>query len=191
MKNRRETRAALKPEGAVPSEEEVLVRQAQEGHEGAFEQLYRWHVNRVYALCLRLCCDVVQAQELTQDAFVRAWERLDSFRYESAFSSWLYRLTVNVALGERRSRQRRVAKLEEAQSMRGLNPGAEMPSPETHLDLEAAIALLPDGARQVFVLHDVEGYKHEEIANLVGIAPGTSKAHLHRARKVLREQLAS
>jgi len=191
VKSRAATKIGPEPEGTTSNEEEVLVRQAQQGDEGAFERLYRWHVNRVYALCLRLCCDVVQAQELTQDAFVRAWERLDSFRHESAFSSWLYRLTVNVALGDRRSRQRRVAKLEEAQSMGGLNPGAEMPSPETRLDLEAAIALLPDGARQVFVLHDVEGYKHEEISRLVGIAPGTSKAHLHHARKVLKEQLAS
>jgi RNA polymerase sigma-70 factor (ECF subfamily) len=166
------------------------VRKAQQGDEGAFERLYRWHVNRVYGLCLRLSCDPVTAQELTQDAFVRAWERLDSFRYESAFSSWLYRLTVNVVLGDRRSRQRRAAKMAEAQSIGGRYSGAEAPPPETRLDLETAIARLPEGARQVFVLHDVEGYKHEEIANLVGIAPGTSKAHLHRARKVLREQLA-
>ena len=191
MKSRAAAKVAPKPEGTAPNEDEVLVRKAQQGDEGAFEQLYRWHVNRVYAVCLRLCCDAVTAQELTQDAFVRAWERPDSFRHESAFSSWLYRLTVNVVLGDRRSQQRRAAKMAEAQSIGGLYSGPEAPSPETRLDLEAAIELLPDGARQVFVLHDVEGYKHEEIANLVGIAPGTSKAHLHRARKVLREQLAS
>lgn len=166
------------------------MRKAQQGDEVAFERLYRWHVNRVYALCLRLSCDAVQAKELTQDAFVRAWERLDSFRQESAFSSWLYRLTINVVLGDRRSRQRRAAKMAEAETIGGLYTGAEAASHETRLDLEAAIALLPDGARQVFVLHDVEGYKHEEISGLIGIAPGTSKAHLHRARKVLREQLA-
>lgn len=191
MKSRAAAKVAPKPEGTAPNEEEALVRKAQQGDEGAFERLYRWHVNRVYGLCLRLCCDAVTAQELTQDAFVRAWERLDSFRHESAFSSWLYRLTVNVVLGDRRSQQRRAAKMAEAQSMGGLHSGAEAASHETRLDLEAAIALLPDGARQVFVLHDVEGYKHEEISKLVGIAPGTSKAHLHRARKVLREQLAS
>ena len=191
MKSRTAANAEPRPEGTVPNEEEVLVREAQQGDEGAFERLYRWHVNRVYGLCLRLSSDPVTAQELTQDAFVRAWERLDSFRHESAFSSWLYRLTVNVALGDRRSRQRRAAKMAEAQSIGASWSGAEAPSPETRLDLETAIALLPDGARQVFVLHDVEGYKHEEIANLIGIAPGTSKAHLHRARKVLREQLAS
>jgi RNA polymerase sigma-70 factor (ECF subfamily) len=191
VKSRAAAKVAPKPEGTAPNEDEVLVRKAQQGDEGAFEQLYRWHVNRVYAVCLRLCCDAVTAQELTQDAFVRAWERLDSFRHESAFSSWLYRLTVNVVLGDRRSRQRRAAKMAEAESIDGLYSGSEAPSHETRLDLEAAIALLPDGARQVFVLHDVEGYKHEEISNLIGIAPGTSKAHLHRARKVLREQLAS
>lgn len=191
MKSKKPARAELRPGDAVPNEDEVLVRKAQQGDEGAFERLYRWHVNRVYGLCLRLSSDPVTAQELTQDAFVRAWERLDSFRHESAFSSWLYRLTVNVALGDRRSRQRRAAKMAEAQSIGASWSGAEAPSPETRLDLETAIALLPDGARQVFVLHDVEGYKHEEIANLIGIAPGTSKAHLHRARKVLREQLAS
>ena len=181
----------MKATGRFRKEDEVLVRRAQEGSERAFEQLYRRHVGRVYALCMRLCGNVSLAEELTQDAFVRAWERLETFRHDSAFSSWLYRLTVNVVLGDMRSRQRRAAKLAEVQSMTGSHPSGQEQSPQRRLDLEAAIAQLSDGARRVFVLHDVEGYKHDEIADLMGIEPGTSKAHLHRARKILREYVES
>jgi len=181
----------LKATGGFRKEDEGLVRSAQEGSERAFEQLYRRHVPRVYALCMRLCGDASLAEELTQDAFVRAWERLETFRHDSAFSSWLYRLTVNVVLGDIRSRQRRAAKLAEAQSMTNAHQSGQSQSPETRLDLEAAIAQLSNGARRVFVLHDVEGYKHDEIAELMGIEPGTSKAHLHRARRILREYVES
>jgi len=177
----------LKVTGGFRKEDDVLVRRAQEGSERAFEQLYRRHVGRVYALCMRLCGNTSLAEELTQDAFVRAWERLGTFRHDSAFSSWLYRLTVNVVLGDIRSRQRRAANLAEARSMTDAHQSTSRVSPSMRLDLEAAIAKLSDGARRVFVLHDVEGYKHEEIADMMGIEPGTSKAHLHRARRILRE----
>ena len=167
----------------------LTVRRAQGGDRRAFEQLYRLHVNRVYGLCLRMTGQHTQAEELTQEAFIRAWERLDSFRGESAFFSWLYRLTFNVVLGDKRSRQRREARVVETEDLEALAHPAQGQRPGLRVDLEAAIATLPPGAREVFILHDVEGYKHEEIAAIAGIAQGTSKAHLHRARRLLREQL--
>ena len=165
------------------------VREAQQGDHGAFEQLYRLHAGRVYALCLRLAGDAGEARRLTQDVFVRAWERLAGFRGESAFSSWLHRLAVNVVLADRRAagrRGRRIVAQSDAPAFEGagsVNWTAE------RLDLERAIAALPPGARAVFVLYEIEGYGHEEIAAMTGIAPGTSKAQLHRARMLLREAL--
>lgn len=177
--------ATVVSEVALPS----LVQRAQTGDTRAFEQLYRENVGRVHALCLRLSGDAARAEELTQDVFVRAWEKLGSFRGESAFSSWLHRLTVNVVLGERRSAGRRGAREIETEDLsvyehpvRGLEPGEQM-------DLERAIAHLPAAARTVFVMYAVEGYAHGEIAELTGRAEGTCKALLHRARKLLREAL--
>ena len=166
-----------------------LERRAQQGDRDAFEQLYRLHAGRVYALCLRLAGDAVEARRLAQDAFVRAWERLPGFRGDSAFSSWMHWLAVNVVLADRRAavrRHRRVAVDGDAAEAVG---GAGDWTPE-RLDLERAIAALPPGARAVFVLFDIEGYGHEEIAAMTGIASGTSKAQLHRARRLLREALS-
>jgi len=166
------------------------VRRAQAGDQASFEGLYRDHVGRVYALCLRIAADRVLAEELTQDVFVRLWEKLRSFRGESAFSSWLYRLTVNTVLGQRRAagrRSRGAVELDDPDSV--FEPPARSPVPGLSMDLDQAIARLPPGARAVFVLHDVEGYEHQEIAELTGIATGTSKAHLFRARRLLREWL--
>jgi RNA polymerase sigma-70 factor (ECF subfamily) len=165
------------------------VGRAQQGDHDAFEQLYRLHAGRVYALCLRMAGDAVEARRLTQDVFVRAWERLSSFRGESAFSSWLHRLAVNVVLADRRAagrRLRRVVTSSDAPAHDGATGGDWTPE---RLDLEEAIAALPPGARAVFVLYDIEGYGHEEIAAMTGIAVGTSKAQLHRARRLLREAL--
>jgi len=166
-----------------------LVRRAREGDQDAFEGLYRAHAGRVFALCLRLTGDRVAAEERTQDVFVRVWERLESFRGESAFSTWLHRLAVNVVLGERRGsdrRERRVAPSgdDPAYTQAGVTPPVGL-----SVDLERAIAALPEGAREVFVLFDIEGYSHEEIGTLCGIAAGTSKAQLFRARRLLREKL--
>ena len=132
--------------------------------------------------------DPEEAMERTQDVFVRAWGKLGSFRGEAAFATWLHRLAVNVVLTDRRSAGRRERRADAAAA---LGPRSE-PAPRAGLavDLERAIAALPPGARAVFVLYDVEGYCHEEIAALTGIAAGTSKAQLHRARKLLREALA-
>lgn len=155
----------------------------------AFRDLYRQHAGRVYALCLRLTGDARDAEERTQDVFVRLWDKLGSFRGESAFSSWLHRLAVNVVLNERRTtgrRERRVMPTEDPDNAAGAQHAAPL---HLEIDLERAIAELPDGAREVFVLFDVEGYGHGEIAQLVGIAEGTSKAQLFRARRLLREKL--
>lgn len=177
------------PAAEVPAVADLTVRRAQEGDAAAFEQLYRDNVGRVHALCLRLCGDSTRAEELTQDVFVRAWERLGSFQGKSAFSTWLHRLAVNVVLGERRSEGVRVHRIFGTDTPEAYESPTRAPDPGVAMDLERAIALLPPGARSVFVLHDVEGYKHEEIANMHGSAVGTCKAQLHRARRLLREAL--
>lgn len=170
--------------------EKVLVVAARDGDQHAFAQLYVRHRPRVYALCWRLCGGgETLAGELTQDAFVRAWTKLDSFKGQSAFGTWLHRLTVNVVLSDRRSRLRRAGREDE------LDPETESGAPASdgglQLDLEAAIARLPQRARTVLVLHDIEGYRHEDIAKAAAMAVGTSKAQLHRARKLLRQWLDS
>ncbi|MDE0855786.1 MAG: RNA polymerase sigma factor, partial [Nevskia sp.] len=170
----------------VDSEELALVRQAAAGDSRAFEQLYRLHVDRIYGLCCRLCNgDTARADQSTQDAFVRAWEKLGSFRGESRFGTWLHRLTVNVVLGEHRLLKRWVTFEDGTGTEEESAADAAMPLQQEDsglkMDLERALSRLPNGARTVLVLHDIEGYQHEEIASLTGIAVGTSKAQLHRA----------
>jgi RNA polymerase sigma factor (sigma-70 family) len=175
---------------AQPGEESALVSRARDGDSRAFEQLYRRHSDRVYGLCVRLCQgDRAKAEQATQDAFVRAWEKLDSFRGESQFGTWLHRITVNVVLGEHRLLQRWTT-FEDVEEQ-GPRPELAVEPVDHGLsrDLEHALARLPKGARTVLWLHDVEGYKHEEIAALTGVAVGTSKAQLHRARKLMKEHL--
>lgn len=166
-----------------------LVRRAQNGDRAAFEQIYRENVGRVYAICLRIVVNSTRALELTQDVFVRAWQMIGTFRGESAFSSWLYRLAVNVVLVDLRSKRRRTARVMVTDDLAVYDKGQNLAAPGTTIDLERAIAALPEQARAVFVLHDVEGYQHGEIAALMGMAEGTSKAQLHRARRLLREAL--
>ncbi len=166
-----------------------LLAAAVQGDEGAFEQIYRTHVGRVYALVVRLADNPSHADQLTQDVFVRTWERLSTFRGESSFTTWLHRLAVNVILTDRRSAWRRTRRITPAGDLIDLEPEAKPVTPGLRLDLDGAIAGLPPGARTVFVLHDVEGYEHAEIAALTGIAVGTSKAQLFRARRLLREAL--
>jgi RNA polymerase sigma-70 factor (ECF subfamily) len=169
--------------------ERRLVQDAKNGDFLAFERLYRDNERKVFALSLRLSSDAALAEELTQEVFVRAWRRLSTFRGDSAFSSWLYPMTVNVALTERRSRRRRDARIVATEDPARLERTPAAPRPESGFDLERALATLPPGARAVFVLHDVEGRTHEEVAALLNLAPGTSKAQLHRARRLLREAL--
>jgi RNA polymerase sigma-70 factor (ECF subfamily) len=166
------------------------VSRAQGGDLDAFERLYRGHVGRVYALCLRLTSDRHAAEELTQDAFVRAWERIGSFRGQSAFSTWLHRLTVNVVYSAHRSNSRRDERVTSVEDLEVYSPTARPARPSERMDLDDAIAKLPSGARRIFVLHDVEGFQHDEIASMTGLAVGTSKAQLHRARRMLQEMLA-
>ncbi len=160
---------------------------AARGDARAFERLYREHVGRVHALARRMTGGEL-AEELTQEVFVRAWQKLATFRGEAAFGTWLHRLAVNLILSRRAAlaveRRRRRGGSEVLEIVPARPAGREFA-----VDFEAAIARLPEGARQIFVLHDVEGYKHEEIAGLLGIASGTSKAQLHRARMLLRGHL--
>jgi len=183
-------RAAMRVAGE-PASREHLVDRAAGGDAEAFEELYRENVGRVYLLCLRMCGNPSTAEELAQEAFVRAWQKLGSFRGESAFSTWLHRVTVNIVLGNRRSTARREARVKPVGDELPVDLSVSEPSPGQAVDLERSIAALPDGARTVFVLHDVEGYRHKEIARLTGLAEGTSKAQLHRARRLLRKALTS
>jgi RNA polymerase sigma-70 factor (ECF subfamily) len=172
----------------APRDDAALVRRSLDGDMGAFEELYRGHVGRVHGAILRLVgMDRGRAEELTQDAFVRAWQKLSSFRHESAFSTWLYRLGVNTALMDLRGR--RDAKETDIEDLE-LAAGGDVPfCAGERGDLERAVSALPPRARAVLVLHDVEGWKHEEIATELGMAVGSSKAQLHRARGLLRYAL--
>lgn len=169
---------------------ERLIGRAREGDLPAFEEIYRRHVGRIYAICLRMTADAGRAEELTQETFVRAWRGLDTIGGNSAFPAWLRRVAINLVLEDSRSRARRRAKETPMADVEYRGP-AGTASPGEKMDLERAVADLPDGARRVFVLHDVEGYRHEEIGRMLGVAPGTCKAQLHRARKLLREALRS
>jgi RNA polymerase sigma-70 factor (ECF subfamily) len=168
-----------------------LVKRAQSGDSGAFEALYRRLVGRIYALCLRMARDSQRAEELTQDVFVRAWERLGTFRGESKFTTWLHRLAVNVVLQEGRTKGRRESREELVDDPGKYLGRVKVEFPGTRMDLERAIASLPDGARRVLVLRDIYGYKYDEIAEMQGVALGTVKAQIHRARKMMREKLES
>jgi RNA polymerase sigma-70 factor (ECF subfamily) len=166
------------------------IRRAQTGDLNAFESLYRQHSGRVYALCLRLSAgDNPDATELMQDVFVRAWRSLATFRGDCAFSSWLHRLAVNTMLENARSETRREARVLPMADTSRLPGAARGSGLELKMDMEAAVASLPKGARLAFVLHDVEGYQHQEIAQQLGVSVGTVKAQLHRARRLLREKL--
>ncbi|MEX2115877.1 MAG: RNA polymerase sigma factor [Bacteroidota bacterium] len=166
-----------------------LVRRAQGGDVRAFEQLYREHEGRVYAVCLRIIANTSRAEELTQDVFVRVWEMLGTFRGESAFSSWLHRVAVNIVLVDIRSERRYQQRVTTVDDLEQYDREHPMTGPGESIDLETAMARLPKQARAIFVLHDIEGYRHEEIAKTMGLAVGTTKAQLHRARKLLREVL--
>ena len=159
---------------------------AASGDAHAFERLYRRHVNRIHTLVRRMLGDEVE--DVTQEVLIRAWQKLGSFRGEAAFGTWLHRLAVNVVLNHRASRGRfRQRFLEQPES--GIDAPARSTQPAMQVDFEAAMERLPEGARQIFVLHDVEGYRHEEIGGMLGISPGTSKSQLHYARMALRRHL--
>lgn len=157
------------------------------GDRQAFERVYRAHAGKVYSLCLRMLADRTLAEEVTQDVFVRVWEKLPGFRGDSAFTTWLHRVTVNVVLTRRKTAGIRDGRLADDEALDEAPARSEQVG--ERLDLEGAIAQLPRGARTVFVLHDVQGFTHEEIGDQLGISPGGSKAQLHRARMLLRAAL--
>lgn len=185
--------AAISRQHPVPAEAD-LVAAAQDGCRTSFEHLYRRHVNRIHALCLRLCGDADLAEQLVQDAFVRAWRKLPGYRMESGFGTWMHRLTVNVVLDRQRAltRQRR--------RETAMDPLSDLPAGAVHrsvpsapvgerLDLERALTTLPDRTRTAFVLHEVEGHDVREVAALMRVSEGTVKTQLFRARNRLREVL--
>ncbi len=183
------TSASGTPESAPAAAETRDAALAAEGDTRAFERLYRAHVARIHGLVRRML-GTDEATEVTQDVFVRAWQKIGTFRGEAAFGTWLHRLAVNVVLSRRAQlgarRSRFLAEDDILDTLPG-KPGAR----DFGLDFETAVARLPEGARHIFVLHDVEGYRHEEIAELLGVTSGTTKAQLHRARMLLRGHLES
>lgn len=158
------------------------------------ERIYREHADRVYGLCLRLTGDRQQAAELVQDVFVRAWQKLHLLRRDEEAGAWLWRLASNVAFNDRRARRRREARVSYEEDLPATEAGAAPPSMATpaairRMDIAAALATLPDRARLIYLLHDVEGFSTEEIADQLQIAAGTVRAQLHRARHGLRKIL--
>jgi RNA polymerase sigma-70 factor, ECF subfamily len=154
-----------------------------------FEALYRANYRRVYALTLRMTCDPERAEELTQDVFVRVWRNLDSFRGESAVSTWIHTVAVRTILQHIRGESRREARIMSTDDVSRYAAEARRAMPETRIDLERAMARLPQGARNVLLLVDVEGYPYEEAASLLGVTTGTVKSQLHRARRLMMEAL--
>ena len=173
------------------SSSELLVARAQRGDMSAFEELYQLTCGRIYALCLRMCGDVHVAEELTQESYLKAWQKLTTFRGESLFATWLHRIAVNVVLGHHRSRLRRGERPSEDGELVAVHAAGTAGDTAAAVDLERAISKLPERARIVFVLHDVEGFRHHEIARMAGMAEGTSKAQLSRARHLLRKALTT
>ena len=157
------------------------------GDSHAFERLYRRHLGRIHSLARRMI-NFEEADDATQAVFIRAWEKLGTFRGEAAFGTWLHRLAINVMLARRTTIGTERGRFSDAEGLVERMTGRPSHK-DLSIDFEEAIERLPNGAREVFVLHDVEGYKHEEIAGMLGIVTGTSKAQLHRARMALRGYL--
>ncbi len=168
-------------------DEADCIRRARRSDQRAFETLYRMHVDRVYGLCLRMTGNVSEAEDCTQDAFIQAWNKLEAFRGDSAFGTWLHRIAVNTVLGRMRKAKRERDRIQAAEQI--MPSPASVESDGSLRDLSDAVNRLPEGARHVFVLGAVYGYSHEETSGMLGIAVGTSKAQLHRARRLLAQQL--
>jgi len=168
--------------------EKQWVDEARAGDQLAFEKLYRSHCDRIYGLCWRMCGgDRALAEDMVQEAFVRAWNKLHLFKGESKFGTWLHRLAVNVVLSDRRIRVKRLQREQTfGDDIERVHVGDRDVFAGLRTDLEAAIAGLPERARTVLVLYDIEGYRHKEIAEMTGMAVGSSKAQLHRARKLVQ-----
>lgn len=176
-------------DGADPSRGGIVHRAAH-GDTDAFELVYRAYGAEVYAICLRMSGDATAARELVQDVFVRAWEKRDLFRGESAFGTWLHRLAVNVVLNRFRSDSRRWAYVMPQSDLVDRDAPSRSPSPDDRMDIDASLSQLSHGPRVAFVLHHVEGYSYEEIAELMHLAAGTVRAHVFRARQQLMRMLS-
>jgi RNA polymerase sigma-70 factor (ECF subfamily) len=172
------------------ADERALVDSAQGGSTAAFETLYRNHVGKVYGLCLRMTANRATAEDCTQEAFIQAWRSLPSFQNRSAFGTWLHRIAVNAVLAQGRKRRERLGADASADEDAERLPHPDSGDDGGVLDLERAIAMLPAGARQVLVLVGLCGHSHEEAAAMLGLAVGTCKSQLHRARQMLAERLA-
>jgi RNA polymerase sigma-70 factor (ECF subfamily) len=186
---------AKKQQGNKLSEAEAIER-AKQGDAEAFEALYNLHKRRVYSLCLRMTANTAAAEDLTQEAFLQLFRKIGTFRGESAFSTWLHRMSVNVVLMQLRKKGLPVVSLEETMETEEDAPRKELGADDPRLagsvdrmQLQRSIASLPPGYRMIFLLHDVEGYEHNEIAEMVGCSIGNSKSQLHKARMKLREIL--
>ncbi len=171
----------------------ILAQAATKGNMMAFEELYNRHHRRVYSLCLRMLQNAHEAEDLTQEVFIQLYRKIGSFRGDSAFTTWLHRMTVNQVLMHFRKRTVKFEKTTEegetpVQVVIGTENQAKMPIVDK-IALDSAIAQLPDGYRNVFILHDVEGYEHEEVARILGCSVGTSKSQLHKARLKMRKLL--
>jgi RNA polymerase sigma-70 factor (ECF subfamily) len=179
----------MEPGDALTSEQPDLVDRAKGGDNRAFMFLCKENAGHIYAVCLRMLADPNMAKELTQVTLIRAWEMIGTFRGESPFGAWIHRIAVNAVLDHIKHERRRSSHVSTTDAIESYNYPSATVSFDEHIDLEQAIALLPPQARAVIVLHDIEGYSHEEIGAMLGIAPGTSKAHLNRARFILKERL--
>jgi RNA polymerase sigma-70 factor (ECF subfamily) len=168
-------------------DEADCIARAQQSDMQAFESLYRMHIDKIYGLCLRMTGNVAEAEDCAQEAFIQAWNKLDRFRGDSAFATWLHRIAVNAVLGRMRKSKREHDRIQLAADT--APAPASMADDGTLRDLSDAVDRLPEGARHVFVLFAVYGYSHDEASKMLGIAPGTSKAQLHRARRLLAQQL--
>jgi RNA polymerase sigma-70 factor (ECF subfamily) len=169
------------------TQEADWIARAQRADTSAFERLYRMHIDKVYGLCLRMTGNVAEAEDCAQEAFIQAWNKIDRFRGDSAFATWLHRIAVNSVLGRMRKSKREHDRIQLAGDTMD-SPTAAADTGELR-DLSNAVNRLPEGARHVFVLYAVYGYSHEEAGDMLGIASGTSKAQLHRARRLLAQQL--
>ncbi len=177
--------AAVTEQGLI--DEQDWVERARQADTAAFESLYRLHIDRVYGLCLRMTGNASEAEDCTQEAFIQAWNKLSKFRGDSAFGTWLHRIAVNSVLGRIRKSRREQDRM---QAVTDISPAPETVGDSGNFeDLQNAVDDLPDGARHVFVLHAVYGYSHDETGEMLGIATGTSKAQMHRAKRLLAQNL--
>ncbi len=187
---------ARKLQGNNGLSEAEAIERAKQGDAEAFEALYHLHKRRVYSLCLRMTANTAQAEDLTQEAFLQLFRKIGTFRGESAFSTWLHRMAVNVVLMQLRKKGLQVVPLEDTVETEEETPRKELGGDDLvlegsvdRLQLQRAVESLPPGYRTIFVLHDVEGFEHNEIAGIVGCSIGNSKSQLHKARLKLRDLL--